>query len=1796
MSDEALAREWLGLTTEDAGIITGAITRDTRPVAGGITDRPWDFWGLKRSGNDLADPSDASARVTGSWTEVLRHVPVLLHQAGLTYRELLELLGTTFINPNNTDGIRPLRVVAVEQDEDGKPVDLATCQLSKLALDGLDADVEAALGRIHRFVRLWRKLGWTARELDQAITAFDPDSLTRGFTDLLIRLAHVVRLRTAFDLPVVELLSWWSDIDTAAYIDHLADDEPAATSLYDRLFRNKAVINPLDDLTGNISDHVPALVAALGIGATDLSRLTTGPDAVVADDTLNLANLSLLYRAVSLAKALELSVREFRTIANFSGLDPFAAPASRPPTTATVRFVEMVAAVHDSGFSIDELAYLLRHDLQPESDLAPAEETLAATLDEIRRALQQIAADTDIPATDPEGDVTRKNLALLNWDGVLIDAVVAALNGSATYEAKTDAFANPPALPNDSGSYTVALASRPAGMAFPRELDGVVTIDPKFLFACDAAIPVETAAGGVSTALRQKFRDNLINLAATAAVVVDVPDSSWTVAGRYAVVRNGGILGIYDGDVLTLRAARLLGGSERSLLAGLSTDTDFVNAVDDLVRLQDELQGRITYEEVTVGGQPEGRLRFVGAMTNVRKTRLDTVSTDPDYREAIQAIYDAPRALVARYARTFAAHDFAADLAALPAIAFPQALKRKIYFDATSSPARLHFIGVMTVEERMALLALSTDVPYRDAITSLFEQAQPDSPRELAPEPDDAFLTTADTASLFDDPSDAEARFLFVLRRLLPNLRTTLSERTIVQVLADALQVEARTARELPTRISSPGHPALRAIDEFRAPAFAESNVNAPPTAAAFPEPFGTLARLHKVALIIRKLRPTPRQLGWLFDPGAGGGWLDLNGLPIAPVAAATSSPALFVGWKRLRDLFRLRAALPVGEMGLFDLFDRARAAAAAATDAARNAAKTAYLADLGRLTSWSVEDLEALLGLGTDYQAQGALGLTFPDAYADERIIGRLWDCFKRMKRLGAAAAEVARWADTDPTADEERAAAVAIKNAAKSKHSDAGWLAVAKPLKAPLREAQRSALVSYLVTHPDAGRGQAWSDVDELCEHLLVDVQMEACMTTTRLLQATNSVQLFIQRCLMNLEQPDVALTPEDVREWTGWRKQYRIWEANRKVLFYPENWIEPELRDDKSPFFEELESELSENELTMDTAEDAIQHYLEKVDQVARLEIVGMYREQEPADPERLLDAIDVLHVFGRTAAVPHQHFYRRLSRGVWSAWERIALDIEGDHLIPVIWNRRLQLFWALLTEKQDQPTKEQRAANEDPTKYWEIKLAWSEYRNRGWSPKRLSADWLRQDQHLFPSAPESMLNIPQEPGDLSFKTRVSEGQLVVGCYGGTIIAEPIQTIEVEPAQPFATTTVQFWTLVSHENFFGEPTYFTCRFTVNGAAPTKSQRDRINIQFRDPPDSTPSTLISLNTNGAARSPGGSKTKGAAVDLVSAGFRVASAMESGSWGDYDPLAYLRQIVETLSDAVADALADGSLLQGAANTLLDTVKGFMIAAVASGGAAIPAALAGIPIAAAGASAALSEVVTAAASRRWGRRVLVDLSPLPDPQPTTKVVYSTKRTLERMRGLGEFTMDDASGALLAQRLPSDDMIPSQLNRLPGTRIDGMMFVELGRTIEHALTVGVDSRNAPIQLLQATPGTFRVLAPAQDPQFTPDSPFFFQDGRHVDLVTRTDSWHFAIHFHPRIGELVKALKREGSRGCFGFRASRSPTMARPLWRRIGPRRSSCPMYPPPPCRTTKWTSPTGEPTRSTTGSCSSIFHS
>lgn len=175
---------------------------------------------------------------------------------------------------------------------------------------------------------------------------------------------------------------------------------------------------------------------------------------------------------------------------------------------------------------------------------------------------------------------------------------------------------------------------------------------------------------------------------------------------------------------------------------------------------------------------------------------------------------------------------------------------------------------------------------------------------------------------------------------------------------------------------------------------------------------------------------------------------------------------------------------------------------------------------------------------------------------------------------RLGTDVKRVIEW--SKPTSDfmEIHVIAGDIRAMMRGRSNTEDWEKTIKPLRDQLRHNQREALVASLVVRPDL---IDWGVVDEdsLFEYFLIDVKMGACLQTSRIKQAISTIQLFVQRCFYGLEERHgVNSTALDRERWE-WMKHYRTWEANRMVFLYPENWVDPSLRDDKSPVFLEFES---------------------------------------------------------------------------------------------------------------------------------------------------------------------------------------------------------------------------------------------------------------------------------------------------------------------------------------------------------------------------------------------------------------------------------------------------------------------------------------------------------------------------------------------------------------------------------------------------------------------------------------------
>ena len=188
-------------------------------------------------------------------------------------------------------------------------------------------------------------------------------------------------------------------------------------------------------------------------------------------------------------------------------------------------------------------------------------------------------------------------------------------------------------------------------------------------------------------------------------------------------------------------------------------------------------------------------------------------------------------------------------------------------------------------------------------------------------------------------------------------------------------------------------------------------------------------------------------------------------------------------------------------------------------------------------------------------------------------------------------------------------------------------------------LRERKRDALSAYLLSHvqPAEPPTRKWENTNDLYAYYLLDVEMCSCQLTSRLVQASGSVQLFVQRCFMGLE-PDVVVDADGedgdtAWRWWKWMRKYRVWEANRKVFLYPENCIQPELRDDKTPLFKRLETRLRQGEVTAESVERALAEYLDGLHEIARLEVMAVETVEEGYDEESELPYY-AEHVVART----------------------------------------------------------------------------------------------------------------------------------------------------------------------------------------------------------------------------------------------------------------------------------------------------------------------------------------------------------------------------------------------------------------------------------------------------------------------------------------------------------------------------------------------------------------------------------
>jgi Tc toxin complex TcA C-terminal TcB-binding domain/Neuraminidase-like domain len=1118
-----------------------------------------------------------------------------------------------------------------------------TCDLKKVRLTHLDGTVLTIdeYDRIQRFIRLWRKLGWTIDETDKGLTGlavnleipkiagdchyvdFDivggegmgdcnngidqivewdcPDKTSVDYEispELLHQLVAVRKLLDLTGLPLIKLLTFWADIST--------DGEK---SLYSRLFLTHNLLS-IDKIfhadvhgyyltqSAKINDHIPVLMAALKLKADDIAAIAKFRS---LPDELTLPDVSALYRHSLLAKTLHVKVTDLQEVIALFG-DPFKS------ADETVALLETWGKMEDAGFTFRQLDYIIRdHDdtLRP---LAPSRrkilqiaKTLYDGLNAIDRDHQDVKEDKKEEAT---ADLIRTKAGLL-FDQSVVEQMIGLLEGTTVYSTN--------APPNQ----TIQI---PTTSTLFKKLKYSIQKD-----AVPPAVPVPAGIQviGILTEA-EKTEANALS-----------PDPKWAVAiarvGKQALnFFNDVLFGIFlqnKGDTI----AHLLAGDVIVLLDPQNPPLSDPNTAPAkrfyflkyfLPFLRQRLAHRLIVDTMS------GATSLAGDVTDVMLSDVLVVgATKQSAMSALEEIKEKPAGSTSSW---------------------------KGYL-IPSMDAIYTFVATSDTPPS-ALLLDGEEIP--------FPHQQED--------PNNVWST---------DPVKLKSGKLYWLETT--DLPTN--------------QLKCKTATSPPATI---------------------------PTSALLPDDStqGTeevFKKLYKAALLVNGFNLSADEVSYWQTHALDFDAFDFNAVTLQH-------------WLRLQAYTALRNNLPKTETTLLDLFQWAAKPVESAKLSAKIVALSQKIADV---TSWKSEKIDKLL-------TPEHFNLHRIEAFLNEINLVKVQKALVVADKIGMDIDRLFDWAKPGTKFWATHQIAEDIRKAIRARYDQEDWEQVVKPLNDQLREHQKLALIAYLLVQPDLIK---WGvvDADSLFEFFLIDVQMDACMETSRIKQAISSVQLFIQRCFLGLEEQYGVSNSDLDRDRWEWMQKYRVWEANRKVFLYPENWIEPSLRDDKSPFYKELESELLQKDINPQTVQDAIKSYLFKVDEVANLKVVGLFLDTEGSK----------LHIFSRTRNAPYFFYYRyfQTNEKNWYPWEKVQVDIpshdvendkgeislNGTYLIPVVWNKRLLIFFPQFTKKTKahdssdsvpvtQTNGTLNVPVNKPLEFWEIKMAWSEYRNGKWTQKQVSSD--------------------------------------------------------------------------------------------------------------------------------------------------------------------------------------------------------------------------------------------------------------------------------------------------------------------------------------------------------------------------------------------------------------------------------------------------------------------------------------
>lgn len=1141
--------------------------------------------------------------------------------------------------------------------------------------------------KLNFFVRMWKRLGWTLEETDRALQVFvtpnfpsdaDPQFGQKCSGAMKTGLVYLSNLQALSEklqpgpYGRVGLLSLWSNIPTIG-----------VNPLYSRLFLNPSVLQndaAFDDPMGNylsrsllINDHLLVLQCALNLTSDEVDLILADAGLDPATAPLSVANVSLLYRYGLLARGLQLSISDFVALKAMSGLNPFAALSSQPlgvladdlPLTQTLAFVDAAQKALASGFTVGDLQYLLRHEFDPEGKYRPDPDALMQLVRSLSNSIHLVQSQNAVLA-DPlafTDDVIKQKLALV-FPSDVVQTFLGMWTGTVQYTAV-------------QGGVVPGSQLDPAAFAKEPEIQLSYDSSTQTQKLTFEGVLLDTQKTKLTSAHPSPLLAGLLNAVQAQARAFFEKYLQAPISGQEAI-------GFLPKDDFDLLFAPVVSGATDA-----EKQTQIQHKRGELAKnLLPYLQQKLISQAIVQAMASD--LNADASLTKTLTTKANLLSEQPTAKTPLLNAF----------------------------IAVAQSGISAVYSDSTG--ATLLSGTAATTDTTVVTVDASGSIKSKPAGTS---SAHFEGYLEVLSDGAFGFF-----AQLGKKNAQVELEFDFLPNSLFRGVAADDGAE-----FSGFVELKAGIPYHFTLLFSNLGGGDARLLVQG-------GSLSKGPLSQLTLYPGTTVERFTRVRTLLSKTLQliegfdlNEREVTYLITNATDFNNLSFSALPTqSSDDSALNAATLFGQFLRLAGYASLRPGPAGGTDGLLEVFENARGTFPATDDPNRIAQVSQAVLDrlyrtVAKLTrrTWKIVQATAQQ-LGYKAKTQVSIGqlLVQVSDLTHEKGFQRLWDALQVVQTVGIPVNSLAGATGIiDGTKGQDVRFAIAgnLKNALKAHYTQDAWRPIAQSVFDKLRQEKRDALSTYLVNQLGV------QNAEQLFEYFLVDPGMEPVVKTSRVRLALSSVQTFIQRCLLNLEEkvdPSVILSDQ----WE-WMKRYRVWQANREIFLWPENWMEPEWRLDKTDLFQRLESTLFQGDVTDALVEDAFFAYLKDLEERARLDIVTMYLDEKtPDDP-----ASNTLHVIGRHYGKPQKYYYRRYAFGTWTAWEPVKVDIEGDQLAAIVWRERLHLFWVTfltMGKPQDPGSSSYQDLGNQPVQanlpqhQVRLQLHWSDYFQGKWSDPKSS----------------------------------------------------------------------------------------------------------------------------------------------------------------------------------------------------------------------------------------------------------------------------------------------------------------------------------------------------------------------------------------------------------------------------------------------------------------------------------------